>query len=395
MTSASGAILDHVAGLMKKSEQEYAAPCPWCEGDDRFVVWPFKGTGGRYYCRKCGQKGDCIDLLRERGMSFQEAQKACGGAPCDLDFPELRRIRNNRSSQAFVNREVWNNSAQAFLESLKNEGQANLQAFLLSRHLSYETAAHFSLRWNPQDRFFSAKLWGLEGDKKQVIPAGLVIPVHNNGKIVALVVRCADTSRGPRYWQVRGSGLECFALGDPGKPVLIVESHLDAILIWQEASDKVSVISMNGTGRPLDHFSRSLVTSSTRLLISTDFDEKKNGETGAGQGAFFRLKREHPQAEYFPVPIGKDPGEMVVLGVSIRDWLAIALPEPKRCSLKLPTGYPGSAESVESWLTKHPHLVPCPKASTPWYWIYRTQCSSCPGHIHCIKDWTPNSHAVI
>jgi hypothetical protein len=173
-----------------------------------------------------------------------------------------------------------------------------------------------------------------------------------------------------------------------------VESHLDAILIWQEASDKVSVISMNGTGRPLDDYSQLLVRSSPLLLVATDFDEKGGGEIGAGQGAFFRLKREYPQAEYFPVPLGKDPGEMVALGVPIRDWLAMALPEPKRSSLKLPTGYPGSAEQAEKGLADYPHLVPCPKASTPWYWIYRTQCSTCPGHIHCIKDWTPAHNAL-
>lgn len=163
MTSSSGAILRYVDGLMKKSEQEYAAPCPWCEGEDRFLVWPFKGAGGRYYCRKCDQKGDCIDLLRERGMSFQEAQKACGGAPSDLDFPELRRNRNNRSSQTIVDREAWNGSALALLESLENEALAELQAFLLSRRLSTETAAHFKLRWNSRDRFFSPTIWGLDG----------------------------------------------------------------------------------------------------------------------------------------------------------------------------------------------------------------------------------------
>ena len=52
---------------------EYAGPCPWCGGRDRFRVWPHAERPG-YWCRRCGQKGDGIQYLRERdGLSFAEA----------------------------------------------------------------------------------------------------------------------------------------------------------------------------------------------------------------------------------------------------------------------------------------------------------------------------------
>src|SRR5660397_129690 len=53
---------------------EYAGPCPWCAGDDRFRVWPSQGEAGKYWCRGCGRSGDAIQYLRDfRHMTFPEA----------------------------------------------------------------------------------------------------------------------------------------------------------------------------------------------------------------------------------------------------------------------------------------------------------------------------------
>src|SRR5262245_37550476 len=52
---------------------EYAGPCPWCGGRDRFRVWPEADTPG-YWCRQCGRHGDPIQYLRDRhGLSYWEA----------------------------------------------------------------------------------------------------------------------------------------------------------------------------------------------------------------------------------------------------------------------------------------------------------------------------------
>lgn len=257
--------------------------------------------------------------------------------------------------------------------------------------MSRETAEVFRLRWCPKDLYLKGANWGFgEEVRKLLIPAGLVIPVHNDGKIVALVVRRSEASNGPKYWQVKGGGLECLALGEAGKHLLLVESHLDAYLIFQEASDLVSVISMNGTGKPFDPFSQSLVRSAPQFLVATDFDDPKEDEVGAGQGAFLRLKKEYPLAEYCPVPKGKDPGEMVQRGVSVRYWLSFFLREASGRALKLPPGYPGKVAQVQKDLKRYPHMVPCPKAVWNWAWKSREYCVSCKGHIHCINDWVPS-----
>src|SRR6059058_4170124 len=59
---------------------EYAGPCPFCGGRDRFRVWP-NAPRPRYWCRGCGKHGDAIQYLRDHdGLSFREAQAQVGTA---------------------------------------------------------------------------------------------------------------------------------------------------------------------------------------------------------------------------------------------------------------------------------------------------------------------------
>lgn len=71
---------------------EYAGPCPFCGGYDRFRVWPGKG---RYWCRGCGRSGDAIQYLRDfYGLSFTEARRALG---MDIKYLTSEEIRQKRA----------------------------------------------------------------------------------------------------------------------------------------------------------------------------------------------------------------------------------------------------------------------------------------------------------
>ena len=64
-----------------KSGQEWAGPCPWCGGEDRFVVITDGGQDGkgRFFCRQCGERGFATDLLQKiHKMTPQEARDALG-----------------------------------------------------------------------------------------------------------------------------------------------------------------------------------------------------------------------------------------------------------------------------------------------------------------------------
>lgn len=93
-------ILDLLHGDFKPSgRDQVSGPCPWCGGDDRFVVTPEGGNHGKglYWCRKCNASGDVIRLLEEtRDMSYPEACEAlnieAGEMPDKMRRHVARRI---------------------------------------------------------------------------------------------------------------------------------------------------------------------------------------------------------------------------------------------------------------------------------------------------------------
>ena len=79
------ALLDFLPGTFTRSAStnrgEFTGPCPWCGGDDRFLAWPAhpKSETGRFWCRRCEEHGDGIDLHRRlHGSTFAAAAEALG-----------------------------------------------------------------------------------------------------------------------------------------------------------------------------------------------------------------------------------------------------------------------------------------------------------------------------
>ncbi len=64
---------------------EWAGPCPFCGGRDRFRVQPYHPAGGRWWCRRCSPTEhweDAIAFVRRRdGCGFREAVARLGGPP--------------------------------------------------------------------------------------------------------------------------------------------------------------------------------------------------------------------------------------------------------------------------------------------------------------------------
>lgn len=54
-------MVEAIPGLFKKTENEFAGPCPKCsDGEDRFIVWSDKQ---KFWCRQCEWRGDVIDYF--------------------------------------------------------------------------------------------------------------------------------------------------------------------------------------------------------------------------------------------------------------------------------------------------------------------------------------------
>jgi DNA primase len=136
---------------------EWAGPCPFCGGRDRFRVQPFLGV---WWCRQCGGQrwGDAIDyLVRRDGVSFVEACRQLGVSESELEAGRLRaewaeRVANRLGLQRANDvrladhREVssdWQGAASLFVErterTLWSGGGEPARAYLRQRGLRDHT----------------------------------------------------------------------------------------------------------------------------------------------------------------------------------------------------------------------------------------------------------------
>lgn len=318
-----------------KGGGEWAGPCPHCGGTDRFIVWPEHksgATGGRFLCRGCGAHGDAIEFLRLfQNLSYREACEALRLEPCRPAFhaagkspakewaPEPERLPSA----------VWMERAARFVAACGAGIKAGpgLEA-LQGRGLSVETARALGIGWNPADRYGRRPEWGLEEEaspetgrpRKVWLPKGLTLPIRRKAGVAALLIRRADwRPEGdlPKYWQVKGSGDGCFCIGKPGLPVVLVESVLDAALVWQEGRDLVAACALTGATKKPDARTTAFLREAPFVLWSLDFDAP-----GRKAWAWWR---ERFTVKAWPCAAGKDPGEMRKAGTPIRPWLETAL----------------------------------------------------------------------
>lgn len=303
---------------------ELAGPCPFCGGRDRFRVWPEKG---RYWCRQCSAKGDTIQYLRDRqGMSYREACAALRTEPKGYSSPA-------RQEETLTLE--WQTAAWALLKEtrLSLQWYEPAKNYLRGRGLNDETIS--MLGYSSASTYMDRAAWGLPdetnpktGKPKRVwIPRGIVIPnVLEDGLIHRLRIRLPPDEferskawtdgRGIKYAEIAGSGNDPLLL--PGRDRVeswaVVESELDAYLVYQEAGDLVNVLGLGSTtGKPTAQMLRDM--AGKRILLCLDHD-------AAGWKATDRLP-----GEYWPVPEGKDPGEYFQAGGDIRAWIKAGLHE--------------------------------------------------------------------
>lgn len=367
------------AGSMKRvassSGGEWAGPCPWCGGRDRFRVWPEHPSGdagGRFLCRGCGRHGDGIAFLRERdGLSYVDACKALHVSPKALGRGHRSQVIPAWTPAVRGLPPVkWREAAEAFafecaarmvpdFEGRSAEGVA----YAASRHLAPETVATLRIGWNPVDAWQDREAWGLppelnaNGKPRTVwMPAGLVLPTRRKSGLVAVKVRrvaWTPEDRLPKYVALSGSVPGLALRHGANLPVVVVESELDAMLIWQEARDLVSAFALGSAAARPDADVATFLRAAPRIFVATDFDR-------AGQAAVPWWREHFPQAEPWPVPQGKDVGDLAATPGLVRAWIEAALPEPANPEeLELPPGLVRCANCGRPFPPSSPTVVYC------------------------------------
>lgn len=337
---------------------EYAGPCPvksTCNGsgEDRFHIWPEQDDHGSWWCRKCEKGGDAIQFLMDvEGLSFPEACKALG-----KELPEQQEMRTPQMSKPSGDSwqpktpaapaGLWREHAEKFLAWTQQqlidlgEGPGTPLYYLAGRGIRKETAIKFGLGWNPgekgKDCYRAREAWGLDtilkdGKKKKLwLPIGLVIPFLSQGVLRRLRIRIPKDRRTPEfstpYFIVPGSAMDTFVTTNSAKAYVIIEAELDAILVAQEATGlQVGAMAMGNSSAKPTAAAEALLAATLHIANALDYDFREENKENPGGVAWLWWKKQFPQAERWPVPVGKDPGDAWQAGVNIREWVTAGLP---------------------------------------------------------------------
>lgn len=412
-----GGVFDLAGGLKKVSSVsggEFAGPCPWCGGNDRFRCWPDHpsgATGGRFLCRGCGRQGDGIAFLRElEGLSYRDACRWLGAEPKGRTGQARQNVRGVSvwaPGASTLPGSLWSTAAEKFVAYAEAQMAANEtgRAYAASRGLTVATVAALRIGWNPSDLYQDREAWGLPPEvnertgkpRKVWLPAGLVVPTIREGSVVSVKIRRSGWSPEdelPKYAAVSGSAKAPMILaGSQGKPVVIVESELDAVLVAQAARDLVAAIAMRTAKAKPDAEAHKLLLAAPVVLVATDADE-------AGATAFPWWREHYNQAVRWPVPgEGKDVGDLAAKPGLIRAWVQAGLPEaepevePKVVQLapvtepSLVAGPPTPAPpgvdpcpypeaQIAAFAISHSHLRCCPRTRPAWNWREVAYCTA-------------------
>jgi hypothetical protein len=306
---------------------EYHSPCPGCGGKDRFIIWD---KTNHYLCRQCERKGDAIQYLRDFHMlSYSAACSQVGVVPRlsgQKQEPKNNVVFEPKASQVPV--PLWREKASEFIkrshQNLFNQSYA--VGLFLQRGFTPKTMKVCKVGWNPHPLWIAREEWGLSdsAEKKLWIPKGLVLPTFDvdTQEPIKLKIRRDDWEEGddfPKYIEISGGMQTPSRYGNVlDKPIMIVESEFDAILIQQVAGDIVSCMALGGASKRPDAEAHKLLARAPMVIFSLDVDS-------AGAIAYQWWKKVYPKLKLWLPPIGKSPGEAQEKGIDLREWISFCL----------------------------------------------------------------------
>ena len=312
---------------------EWAGPCPFCGGTDRFRVWPEQG---RFWCRQCEAQGDAIAYLQKcDSLTFAEACERLGGQKA---APSARLPKATAATPAlehlFPETEapsaVWQARAREFVAYAQGQlWQDDIAlAYLRDRGLSDDTVRTAGLGYNPKDVKDSVQRWDGRGAYVW-LPRGWVIPCEHSGHLWYVKIRRPNEDLEPdskdKYRAVKGSRLTMYGLetlkGAHVQDAVICEGEFDALLLRQHMGVLCGCLALGSASKGLDMAAVCELVVIRRVWLALDAD--KAGQEGAKK-LLAASARIHP----LPVPAhdvtdawreGQDLVAWVVPGIGPRD----------------------------------------------------------------------------
>ena len=265
-----------------------------------------------------------MQYLRDfRRMSFQEAAFLVGK---ELSAPSKRpRAPAPRPTElAKMQAHRWRERLAVVIEQahgnlLKNA--ESLEWLRLERGIALETVEMFKLGWLERNHFFPKEEFGLPVDgKKMVVPSGLIIPWQDKR---IRVRRCNHDDAGQygRYYVVPGSSAEPMTIGTPhSATALIVESELDAILLYQEIKRPLFIVALGSAAvKPGPELLEKLGMCPA-ILVALD-----NDAAGAKAALWWLENVPGCHRTLTPSRYGKDFSEAFKNGLALNAWIIAAM----------------------------------------------------------------------
>ena len=337
--------------VLKVVGKEHKGLCPFHnEKTPSFSVVPGKHM---FYCFGWGAHGDVIEcLVKKDGVRFIDAAMLLAGQyGIEIEGSrgqgfegssagKTRNYKPETKNQEYVPEkaippaDVWREKAEK-LVSWAHDNLCNYAIYdwrvaeLEKRGIDIDLIKEFRIGWNPMDIYRPREAWGLPTElkddgktrKKLWIPEGFVIPLMN-GKVVERV-RIRTEREQPKYYVMPGSGMRCLVPGGAVRAYVIIESELDAIMVWGKIrANKIGVVALGSAQRHPELETYDLLKKVPVILNALDFDQ-------AGRKALEWWEERFPEEIHrrWPVPHGKDPGDAFKAGLDIAGWIRAGLPE--------------------------------------------------------------------
>jgi len=273
-------------------------------------IWLYK------WWSRGGEVGDGIQYLqRYLGMDFHEAVATLSCS--SIVKPHTKRLPSHMAKEWQTKK--WQMASQKLIEVavsnlLGPNGKERFLYLVEQRGFYPRTILNHRLGWLPQ---------------KDNMPSKLLIPCYNSqGNLMRIRFRIDKPKKNKERYRIRkgSSPSSPFPLGViHSKPLIIVESELDAILIAQEAEDLSAVLSLGTTGNKLTSAMICFIKEKIPLtMICLDNDD-------SGKMLTNRLLNDLSNAVAWPIPPGhgKDPGEAWKT-MNIREWIEQGIMKHKK-----------------------------------------------------------------
>jgi hypothetical protein len=286
--------------------------CPFHEDQNpSFCVEPGKGW---WRCFGCGENGDAASLVMKlNGATFPEAVAFLTGGPAPSGKALSRPAptpprRPPPEPSGLPESEGWALVETAAARLLSAEGAHALTYLTGPRCLSLATIRAARLGWTS-----GVDLPKAAGGTFRAV--GWVIPWFVGDRLALVKIRQPDDRR-PKYVEAyrKPARLICYpaaAAIRPGRPLVITEGELDALVLGEVLGDLASAVTLGSASARPESVALGVMLSAPRWYVATDADSA--GDKSAAEWPA-RARRIRP-----PEPF-KDWSEARAGGVDLARW---------------------------------------------------------------------------